>query len=109
MSYNVGLHSYGGSAGEALDPQEMVNVSTLEEAKLIEKAVNTHPGTRDVGVVITEVVETVPVKDALDKFFKNYLYEEFEWEGCEDLTDAEYYAELERINAEHIAKFVPES
>lgn len=109
MSYNVGLHSYGGSASEALDPQEMVNVATLEEAKQIEKAVYTHPAEREVGVVITKVVETVTVREALDKFFKNYLFDEWEWDGCEDLSDEEYYTELERRNAEHIDKTLEDS
>ena len=111
MSYNVGIHTFGGSAGEAMDAQEMVNVATIEEAQAIAEAVNTHPANTDgyTAAVITEVPETQKFEDAMGKVFECYLFDEFEWDGYEDLTDEEYYAEvIERTMAhaaEHVEKF----
>lgn len=108
MSYNVGIHSFGGSAGEALDTQALVNVATLEEAKAIEEAVKTHPANTDgyTAAVITEVPETQKLEDAMGKVFECYLFDEFEWDGCEDLNDEEYYAEVVERTMDHITEHV---
>lgn len=110
MSYVVGLHSYGGSAGEAMDPQALVTVATLEEAEVIEKAVKEHPANKQswYGAVITKVPDTKKLEDAISEIFECYLFEEFEWDGCEDLTDEEYVEEMDRMTHDHITKHVVE-
>ena len=115
MSFNVGIHTFGGSAGEAMDPQALVNVATIEEANAIRDAVKAHPSNTDgyTQAVITEVPDTKKLEDAMSEAFECYLFEEFEWDGCEDLTDEEYYAEVEERQMEfltdHITKFREEN